>query len=249
MRYLPIAALPLLLSCSSSHHLSDASSGQSPHMLTRQVTTTVNVGYLLYLPKDYPGGTRLWPLLVFLHGSGESGTDLEAVKRNGPPKLADEGRDLPFVILSPQRSDGNSWTPSTIRMLIDEVAGECRIDTDRICLTGVSMGGFATWDLALEMPGVFAAIAPVCGGGNPDAVCALRDLPVWVFHGAKDNIVPIESSEQMVTALKACGGNVNFTVYPGVGHNSWDSAYSDPGLYRWLLAQHRQPRSSPGKGR
>jgi len=248
MKYLTLALLPFFLSCSSVRDLSDAAPGQTRHRMTRQVTTTVNVGYLLYLPKDYPESTQRWPLIVFLHGSGESGTDLEAVTRNGPPKIVGQHQDLPFVILSPQRSDGQSWAPSTIRMLLEDVVRRYQIDTDRVYLTGLSMGGFATWELALELPGAFAAIAPVCGGGNPDAVCALRDIPVWVFHGAKDNIVPIENSEEMVTALKACGGNVRFTAYPGVGHNSWDSAYGDPELYRWFLAQHRQPHPAAGEG-
>jgi predicted peptidase len=127
--------------------------------------------------------------------------------------------------------------------LLDEVSARYAVDPDRIYLTGLSMGGFGTWAWAIAEPHRFAAIAPICGGGAPAAVCALRHLPVWAFHGARDTVVPLHRSEDMVRALEACGGNVRFTIYPEAKHDSWTPAYADPELYQWFL-QHIRRESS-----
>ncbi len=123
--------------------------------------------------------------------------------------------------------------------LLDKIIAEDRVDADRVYLTGLSMGGYGTWDWAIQSPDRFAAIAPICGGGNPDKVRAIRSMPVWVFHGAKDPTVPIAESEKMVKALKKAGSNVKFTVYPEAGHDSWTETYNNPELYKWFLSHKR----------
>jgi len=124
--------------------------------------------------------------------------------------------------------------------LLDEILASYKVDRDRVYLTGLSMGGFGTWALAAAHPERFAAIVPICGGGNPADAGRLKDLPIWVFHGAKDRAVPLERSEVMVNAIRKAGGSPKFTVYPEAGHDSWTGAYTDPELYKWLLKHLRK---------
>jgi predicted peptidase len=122
-----------------------------------------------------------------------------------------------------------------LNSLLDDLVSRYRIDKQRIYVTGLSLGGFGTWSLAAAYPDRFAAIAPICGGGNPEDAASIAHLPVWVFHGAKDKVVSIEKSEEMVAALKKVGSDVKFTVYPDAGHNSWTATYENPELYEWFL--------------
>lgn len=207
--------------------------------LLRRKSPKARVNYLLFLPQDYEKDKRLWPLMVFLHGAGESGDDVELVKRNGPPKIVEEKKDFCFILLSPQCPQGEWWPFEILNLLLDEIISQYRVDEGRIYLTGLSMGGYGTWHFAVAHRERFAAIAPICGGGPVDQACKLRELPVWAFHGARDNVVPIERSEEMVTALKACGGNVKFTAYPDANHDSWTATYANPELYDWLLSHRR----------
>lgn len=199
------------------------------------------VRYLLALPPGYeadPG--RRWPLILFLHGAGERGDDLARVRGHGVPKAVDDGVDVPAIVVSPQCPADQHWSAPVLVQLLDEVARARRADPDRIYLTGLSMGGFGAWELALAQPWRFAALAPVCGGGDPLRVAAIRHLPVWAFHGALDDVVPLGLSEEMVEALRRAGGDVRFTVYPEAGHDSWTQTYANPELYRWLFAQVRR---------
>jgi predicted peptidase len=216
--------------------------GQHAYSFTTEITTEVTLGYLLYLPDAYATGDADWPLVVFLHGAGERGDDLELVKKHGPPKLIAHGEKLPFIVVSPQCPAGGWWTNQVeaLDALLDMVVRRCRVDEERIYVTGLSMGGFGTWALAFAQPDRFAAIAPICGGGDPDAAERIAHLPVWVFHGARDNVVDLEESRAMVDALKAAGGAPRFTVYPDAGHNSWTATYENQELYDWLLRQRRQ---------
>jgi predicted peptidase len=207
----------------------------------------IDMGYLLYLPKDYEAQPS-WPLLVFLHGAGERGDDLELVKKHGPPKLVEEGQDLPFIVLSPQCQERGGWQAEALAKLIDEIVAKHKVDADRVYLTGLSMGGFGTFALAAAHPEKFAAIVPICGGGDPKTAEKLRALPTWVFHGAKDRAVPLERSQEMVDALQAAGGNVQFTVYPEAEHDSWTETYANPKLYQWLLAQRRPAATKAAAG-
>lgn len=206
------------------------------------VRIRVEMNYLLYLPKDY-AQQKACPLLLFLHGGGERGNDLEKVKAHGPPQLIAQGRQLPFIVVSPQfPADKFWWEPVHLTALLDEVIGKYKVDTDRICVTGLSTGGFGCWGLAAHIPDRLAAIAPICGGGEPYWTKKLSHLPVWAFHGAKDPIVAVERSIAMDEAMKKNGGQPKLTIYPEAGHDAWTEAYNNPELYEWLLAQKRTER-------
>jgi len=208
-----------------------------------EIVKTVRLNYLLFLPKGYEGSSRKWPLILFLHGAGERGDDLALVQKHGIPKIVEQQPDFPFITVSPQCPEDAWWLSETAGLirLLDNVVAKYAVDTKRIYLTGLSMGGYGTWHLAVEHPDRFAAIAPICGGffGPPKFVCALKEIPVWAFHGAKDPVVPLEESEKLVKALRECDGNVRFTIYPEAGHDSWTEAYDDPELCAWFLGHSR----------
>lgn len=180
---------------------------------------------------------RRWPLVVFLHGSGERGDDLARVKVHGPPRLVDEGRAYPFILVSPQLEAGRTWDAHDLHALLQVLRREERIDPRRVYATGLSLGGKGVWDWASTHPQDLAAIAPVCGWGEPQAVCAARGVPVRAYHGDADTVVTLVRQQAVVDALRACGGQVDFIVYPGVGHDAWTPAYADPELMPWLLRQ------------
>ncbi len=214
---------------------------QQAKTFEQKITVNAKLEYLLSLPADYGKSTKDWPLVLFLHGAGESGSDLARVKTHGPPKLVEANGPFPFILVSPQ-SPGRGWNPDVLNGLLDSVMKEYRVDQDRVYLTGLSMGGYGTWALAAAHPERFAAIAPICGGGNTKDAPKLARLPIWVFHGGKDNTVPLKRSEEMVEAIKAAGGNPKFTVYPEAGHDSWTATYDNPEFWKWLLAQKRGTR-------
>jgi predicted peptidase len=204
-----------------------------------------DLDYLLFIPRDYQeGSTILWPLILFLHGRGESGDNLNIVKHHGIPRVIEEAEDFPCITVSPQCSANTDWVTliRPLMSLLSSIIEEFQVDQQRIYLTGLSMGGRVTWALAVEYPEVFAALIPICGR-VPDVdqfmekVKVLKDVPIWVFHGAKDSTVPIENSESIVAALRAVQGNVSYTVYPDADHDSWTETYSNPELYRWMLSQ------------
>jgi predicted peptidase len=233
------------------------------HIGTR-LTQSQTIRYLLYLPADYNRDPqKKWPLILYLHGSGECGHDLELLKRHPLPALLDQKPDYPFIVVSPQLATFNdtgisaaspdlaalswAWSNQTdaLMALLEQLQAAYAVDGSRIYLTGISLGGFGAWQIALRYPHAFAAIVPIAGGyilGSdrlPEDLCALKDLPVWAFHGALDASVPPEQDEILVKALQACGSQARLTLYPDVGHNAWDRAYADPDLYQWLLAQTR----------
>jgi predicted peptidase len=195
--------------------------------------------HLLFLPNHDAAKEQLLPTIVFLHGAGEKGSNLDDVKRHGIAKVVEEQPNFAFITISPQCPRGQFWSVKRLSMLLDEALAVYPIDSDRIYLTGLSMGGYGTWRWSAAEPQRFAAIAPVCGGGEHNAR-NLKNLPVWAFHGAQDDIVPLGESEQMVAALQACGGNVKFTVYPEANHDSWTQTYNNPQLYEWFLQHQRQ---------
>jgi len=218
--------------------------GQHPQSFEKKTTRTIRANYLLYVPEQYLTSQKEWPLILFLHGAGERGNDLSKVEIHGPPKLiAKEKKEFPFVIVSPQCPEDDSWSSErqidVLNALLDDVVSRYRIDKNRIYVTGLSMGGSGTWCLATSYPDRFAAIAPICGGGNPEDAASIAHLPVWVFHGAKDDVVPPKKSEEMVTALKKAGCKVKFTIYPDAGHDSWSVSYNNPDLYAWFLRQRK----------
>lgn len=202
---------------------------------------SAQLNYLLFLPQNYSEKQK-YPLVFFLHGAAERGSDPELLKLHGIPKVVEEKPDFGFIAVSPQCPLGKWWTnydAAVFNGLLDTVIAGHSVDTDRLYLTGLSMGGYGAWHFAIACPDRFAAIVPICGGGDPSRVCILKDVPIWVFHGAKDSTVLPRESIKMVDALKECGSNVKFTLYSNTDHDSWTRTYNSPRLYEWLLEHKR----------
>ncbi len=218
---------------------------QTPQTLTSKISKQPRLNYWLYLPPEYDAqSSKRWPLILFLHGFGERGdslTDLELVKLHGIPKVVENGKDLPFIVISPQCSRQSWWTLETVNLkaLLDSVMAEYPVNPAQVYLTGLSMGGYGSWTLGAMYPEMFAAVAPVCGGGVHSQVSALKNVPVWAFHGAEDDIVRPYHSEEMVTALQKVGGDVRLIIYPDLKHDSWTATYNNPELYDWFLSHER----------
>ena len=215
-------------------------SGTSGQSFEKTMTKTMSCRYLLFLPEGYGQKQQKWPLVMYLHGAGERGDNLELIKCNGLPKLVEQNKKFKFIIVVPQCPQGQWWTAKmdTLMALLDDIESNYDVDRDRVYLTGLSMGGFASWAMGCHYPERFAAIAPICGGGDRFFVESMKDVPVWAFHGAKDDVVPVERSKEMVDAVNAAGGNAKLTVYPEAGHDSWTQTYDNPALYEWFLS-HR----------
>jgi predicted peptidase len=272
--------LTLLTLCAAP--LAPAAETQSVASFEKIITKKVGYHYLLSLPTGYDAAAnKTWPVILFLHGSGERGNDLWKVAVHGPPKLirgpvppttptpgtkaprapapeTAEARDrreqsaaflkANFIVVSPQCPAGTWWDDDGVLALLDEITAKHRTDPTRHYLSGLSMGGFGTWSVAMKFPERFAAIVPICGGGNPTDVrrasrekkSALLSLGVWAFHGAKDPTVALAESETMVAALKRSGvTDLQLTVYPEATHDSWTETYQNPALYTWLLKHQR----------
>lgn len=205
--------------------------------------------YLLYLPPDYKkSADKKWALMLFLHGAGERGPDVNRVAIHGPMSLVKQGTNFPFIIVAPQCPANQLWENEPLLQLLDRIEADYSVDTNRVYLTGLSMGGYGSWKLGLTHPDKFAALAPVCGGANMIEVILgtwdkkkdLQKLPIWAFHGAKDDVVPLVESERVVDSLKRGGvKNIQLTVYPEARHDSWKLTYSDPKFYEWLIKQTR----------
>ncbi|MCX7874812.1 MAG: prolyl oligopeptidase family serine peptidase [Melioribacteraceae bacterium] len=230
-----------LIDCSSETLIKNSETKQLAKTFIGKYEKLVKLNYLLYLPKDYEQKEK-HPLMLFLHGAGERGDNLELVKTHGPAKLVEQGKEFPFVIVSPQCPKDKRWEPTDLIALIDYIITNYKIDENRIYVTGLSMGGNGTWKLAAEIPNRLAAIIPICGWGDPFSAMMMGKLPVWVFHGAKDVVVPLSSSEVMVESIKRSGGNVKFTVYPDANHDSWTETYNNQEIYDWLLNQSLDKR-------
>jgi predicted peptidase len=219
--------------------------GQHPQAFEKVITKTLSCQYLLFLPEDYEKKQQQWPMILFLHGAGERGIDLNLVKKHGPPKIVETKKDFPFIVVSPQCPQDRWWTEEAevLINLLNDVVSRYNVDTERIYLTGLSMGGYGTWTLAAAYPERFAAIAPICGGGERYMADKFKNVPVWAFHGAKDNVVPVVKSEEMVNAINARGGNAKLTIYPDAAHDSWTATYDNPELYDWFL-KHRKNKNT-----
>lgn len=214
--------------------------------------------YLLLKPAGYDPAKK-YPLVLFYHGAGERGDDNRSQWKNGVPVFqSPENREkYPCFVVAPQCPAGKQWVdvpwgadsevqpeePSeTMKLsleILDAVRKEFPIDSDRIYVCGLSMGGFATWDVIARHPGLFAAAVPVCGGGDEKTAAKIKDLPIWAFHGGADNVVKTIRSRNMIAALKEAGGSAKYTEYEGVGHNSWDKAFNDPELLKWMFEQKK----------
>jgi predicted peptidase len=211
-------------------------------------STTVKLDYLLYLPKDYvQNSNKKWPMILFLHGAGERGDNVNFVKLWGPPAIVEE-RDLPFIVVSPLCPGDKSWTSLLLplKKLLDEITINYQVDLSRIYLTGLSMGGYGTFLMMENYPQYFAAYAAITGGGNPMVASRYAHVPGWLFSGDKDNVVPLYNSQIMLDSLKAHGADVKLTIHKGVGHwLAWDSAYNKVGLFDWFLTKQKNYKHFP----
>lgn len=198
--------------------------------------------YWLFVPAKYGADDKKWPVIVFLHGAGERGDDLNKVKVHGPPKIVESKPDFEFIVASPQVPTNARWETKDVGALIDHLTKTLKADTDRVYLTGLSMGGAGTWNAAAALPEKLAAIAPICGRGDLGTAAKIKDLPNWTFIGDKDRPELVEWNNQMIAALKKEGGSPKYTVYPNVGHDSWTESYNNPEFYKWLLEQKRSPK-------
>ena len=199
--------------------------------------------YLLHLPKGYAADRKArWPLMIFLHGSGERGDNLAKVKINGPPAIAASDPTFPFVLISPQLPADRQWEVAKLDALLDSAVRRLRVEPSRIYLTGLSLGGQASWRWATARPSRFAAMAPIAARREPIDACALKGLPIWAFHGDRDDVVPIIDSVDMTASVRQSGGTPRLTVYPDTGHDSWTRTYADPALYFWILSHRLQTK-------
>lgn len=237
MRASPVVTLAALLSFATV-----SAAEPQPGHFEAQVSRSVSLDYLLYLPDGYADSdaVKRWPLLLFLHGSGGYGETLDAVRKGGLPKLIEAGRKIPAIVIAPQAKTWWDETLPEITALLDQIARDYRVDPDRVYVSGLSAGGSGTWALITQEPERFAAAIPICGAGSRAGIKRLVDLPIWVFHGAKDPVQPVEESTRLVEAIKGQGGTrVKLTVYPDAEHDAWTRTYEDPAVWEWLFAQHR----------
>ncbi|MEC9476998.1 MAG: transglutaminase domain-containing protein [Planctomycetota bacterium] len=227
---------------------------QVPRTVTLEISDeegnrTVEMNYQLFVPTSFDADKKM-PLLLFLHGAGERGDNIEKVKKWGPPRFVDKRPDFPFIVVSPQCPRGQYWDTPALSKLLDHLEQTLPVDSDQILITGLSMGGFGTWSLIAAEPDRFAAAAPVCGGGHRATAPRLTEIPIWNFHGADDSVVQEKRSKQMVEAIRAAGGTrIKYTLYPDVGHDSWKQAYSGKELWNWLLEQNLRDRNEGQKSR
>jgi len=197
--------------------------------------------YAVFIPHDYKGD-KAYPMILFLHGYGESGTDGEKqVKLGLGPAIKKQEKTFPFIAVFPQ-SQKRTWKADSDDAqraldIVAEVQKAYKVDAKRLYLTGLSMGGYGTWSLAVKYPERWAAIVPVCGWGDPKQAEKIKSIPCWCFHGDQDKGVKVEGAREMIAAIKKPGGAPKYTEYPGVGHDCWGKAYGTAELYEWLLMQ------------
>jgi predicted peptidase len=223
------------------------------NLTAQKISVTMRADYLQFLPKGYDANEgKRWPLILFLHGAGERGTDVWKTAVHGPTKYIEKHPEFPFILVSPICPSGSKWSDDLLLGILDAITAKYAVDTNRIYVTGLSMGGFGTWSLATTYPERFAAVAPICGGDafigaglsmmDGRKAAALKKLPVWAFHGGKDPVVPWAESDRMVQLLKKFGNeDATLTIYPEAGHDSWTVTYDNPELYQWFLQHELQP--------
>ena len=198
--------------------------------------------YLVHYPAGYEQDTADWPIILFLHGGGNSGSELQRVREAGLPAEIDGGREMPAIVIAPQnRFLAGFWDHVALTQLLDHFIADNRVDEDRQYITGFSRGGYGAWMTAMHNQGRFAALVPVCGAvPRSYYVWVPKDLPIWVFHGSDDQSIYLEESNGIMEKLwPRMEVKPRFTVYEGTGHNAWDPAYATDELYEWLLSQHR----------
>ncbi len=219
---------------------------------TQNVSVAVTMPYLVVLPSEYGKQPGPWPVILYLHGAGERGTDIAMVRRVAAVQEALHRPDYPFILLAPQVTDTDqAWvnipTRTAVMRLLDDVVNKYHGDPQRVYLTGISMGGWAAWNFAKDFPGRFAAIAPLCGDANVEWAAQLVTTPIWAFHGTNDSVVPEINTERMIEALQKLGADPKFTPVIGGDHDIAHAVYSRDDLYAWFLAQRLQKKSAQGE--
>ena len=216
--------------------------------MVTEIRETVRMDYVfraqITTPTDFDPKKESLPMLVFLHGSGERGDDLSRVKIHGLAKKFAENSDwngLRVITVSPQCPNDITWSELTYPLFqfIQNTAKAYNADPDRISITGLSMGGFGTWNMIAVYPDFFSAAAPICGGGMSWRIPANMKMPVRAFHGDADSVVPFSCSVDMVNTMNERGGHAELTVFPGCDHNSWDPAYDTTDVIEWLVRSRR----------
>lgn len=207
-------------------------------------TTTGASKFACFVPRNYTDQTE-WPVVIFLNGSGECGIDGQRQLTQGLfPAMINAPEDWPMIALFPQKPDkASQWADhdAMVMSVLEWAKARYRVDASRIYLTGLSQGGAGTWAIGAKHPELFAAIAPICGYGKGEQVAAaLKEMPIWAFHGEKDNVVPSKQTKDIITAIEAAGGKPKATYFPDLNHGSWDRAYRDMELGEWLLSQRRK---------
>jgi predicted peptidase len=230
--------LTVLIGCTNGRDIPMYTSGEYEESFVTTMSKTIGYRYHVYIPDGYTDTTK-FPLLLFLHGAGERGDNLDRVKWHGLDNMLTAIDPFPFIVISPQVPEGELWDSETLNALLDVVTEKLSVDANRIYVTGLSMGGNGTWMVITDYPERFAAAIPICGWGERLIVHKAQPVPVWAFHGDADQVIPLSRSEEMVEALRRAGGDASLTVYPGVGHDSWTETYRNPEIYTWLLEQRK----------
>jgi predicted peptidase len=215
-------------------------SNQQEKTSSRKVLKTFETKYLLFPPKQYDQQKdKKWPVLIYLHGAGTRGQDLQKINQEGLPFLLNAGKQLPFLVIAPlcpaDEWWDSRWSVESLNTLLDEVLENYRADSSRVYVTGWSMGGAGVWRLAHDFPHRFAAIAPLCGKSQLRYVESLKNTAVWAFHGAKDSVVPFTESQKMIDALQNIGAEARLTTLAEAEHEIWPQVYNNIEFYDWLL--------------
>ncbi len=203
--------------------------------------------YVCSLPRDYTKADT-WPVVVYLHGSGERGNNPETLVHRAQFLSASIPQKFPAIVLVPQCTSQGSWHPGDVKDFVETACHRYRIDRDRIYLVGSSMGGNGTWAAAAGYPELFAAIVPICGGHDAKDSSALVEMPIWAFHGAKDEVVSVEQTVDMVEAIRAAGGSPKLSIYAEAGHEILRQSYATQELWQWLFEQRLSARSVSQQG-
>lgn len=204
-----------------------------------EIVQKVDIGYLLHIPKDVKSQK---PLIVFLHGSGEKGTDVTLLRKQGPLKYIKE-KEIDAYILAPQCRENEFWNAESVYRLIQKIVRENNIDANRIYLTGLSLGGWGTLKLGMAHPEMFAALVPICGFTDRmdrDELCRIAAIPTRIYHGLLDDVVDVDYASQIYKKLKTCNAKVTLTIFEDADHNSWDRVYDNEEIYDWMLSQSRK---------
>jgi predicted peptidase len=219
--------------------MTTAAQKENTGSFTTEVVQKVNIGYLLHSPANTSSKK---PLIVFLHGSGEKGTDTEKLKANGPLKYV-KNHAIDAYILAPQCRQNEFWNEESVYQLVQKIVSENNIDANRIYLTGLSLGGFGTLKLGMAHPEMFAALVPVCGffdRNDREKICNIKNVPTRIYHGLLDDVVSPDYAAELYKRLRACHAKAELTIFESANHNSWDQVYDNPEIYDWMLSQSKK---------